>query len=319
MSAELAILNKAKKDSGNTVVIYKNDFDSNTMVDISDKFFGGEVETTPNDISDSTAVLDSLTDATNTIDCGFSSDGLNFYVSDNTSHTITQYVLTIPWDISTRTFSLETAVLNTVASFEFSNDGLFLIGGTFGAVLYKYELTSAYDLSTINTTAIQTVNLPTLLSSIFYGFRFNNDGTKLFQCTFNDNSIIEYNLSTAYDLTSLNAGAEYFLTTNTQGIMFNNSGERCYLTTSVGTIHQWILSTAFDLSTATYNTVVFYGQSTRKFGFTVSGDGLYFYVAAFDLNSIEVGTLNSGTLNSFISSPPLVINPNDSYKIVVMK
>ena len=53
MSAELAILNKAKRDSGNTRVIYKEDFDGGTMVDISDKFFGtsnnGPVEN-PNDL-----------------------------------------------------------------------------------------------------------------------------------------------------------------------------------------------------------------------------------------------------------------------------
>ena len=40
MSAELAILNKAKRDSGATRVIYKEDFDGATMIDISEKFFG---------------------------------------------------------------------------------------------------------------------------------------------------------------------------------------------------------------------------------------------------------------------------------------
>jgi len=40
MSAELAILSKANNNSGDTRVIYKEDFDGATMVDISEKFFG---------------------------------------------------------------------------------------------------------------------------------------------------------------------------------------------------------------------------------------------------------------------------------------
>jgi len=42
MSAELAILTKAKNNSGQTTVIFKEDFDPEVMVDISGKFFNGE-------------------------------------------------------------------------------------------------------------------------------------------------------------------------------------------------------------------------------------------------------------------------------------
>jgi len=40
MSAELAILNKAKNNSGDTIVIFKEDYDEEWMLDISEKFFG---------------------------------------------------------------------------------------------------------------------------------------------------------------------------------------------------------------------------------------------------------------------------------------
>ena len=69
----------------------------------------------------------------------------------------------------------------------------------------------------------------------------------------------EYNLSTAYDVSTASYVHRYSVLANSQlayGMSFNNDGTKMYIVNPYGTsddIDEYILSTAFDVSSASYS------------------------------------------------------------------
>ena len=150
--------------------------------------------------------------------------------------------------------------------------------------VYKFTLSSAWDLSTIaDWTPTQTFSIASTSAGeqtagmgasdhIPQSFWFNNDGTKIFFWTADGNAVsedhlLEYPLSTAYDLTSggtriwhkfidgsdplnqLQSGDSFVPIS----IEFNDDGTKLFGTVSqsgyVRGITSWTLGTAWDIST----------------------------------------------------------------------
>ena len=159
----------------------------------------------------------------------FNNDGSKFYIVEGVTTIFYEYNLSTNYDITSASFvqSKSGFPAITQSGFQFNADGTKLISIR-GDDLHEHALTSAYDISTLNTTAANSVNLDTVLvdngsnttfpnTSNSAGLnidngRFNSDGTKLFISNerHGNNSTADQRffqsfvigLSSAYDITS---------------------------------------------------------------------------------------------------------------------
>ena len=159
----------------------------------------------------------------------FNNDGSKFYLVEGTTTIFYEYNLSTNYDLSTASFvqSKSGFPAITQSGFQFNGDGTKLISIR-GDDLHEHALTSAYDISTLNTTAANSVNLDTVLvdngsNPTFPGTssgsgllldngRFNSDGTKLFLSNERHGNVstssqqffshFVIGLSSAYDITS---------------------------------------------------------------------------------------------------------------------
>jgi hypothetical protein len=115
--------------------------------------------------------------------------------------------------------------------------------------------------------------------------KFKSDGTKLYMLGGNNDIVFEYNLSTAYDLTTaaynsvnLNISSQE---TTPAGIEFSSDGTKMYVVgTAQDKVFQYTLTTAWDLSTASYASISFsISQDTNPVAVTFNADGTKMYVA----------------------------------------
>ncbi len=136
----------------------------------------------------------------------------------------------------------------------FSPDGLkMFVTGT--VTVYEYNLTNAWDVSTafyssnsLNLSVQDTVNL---------GLYFKNDGLTFFTVGSVNDSIYEYSLTTAWDITTASySGNSFSVSTETgipTGISFNPNGLEMFVTDNGTKIFKYDLATAWDITTASYS------------------------------------------------------------------
>ena len=156
-----------------------------------------------------------------------------------------------------------------------------------GTWQYNSQLTSVNDLSSTSST-------PVALSSSFQSvtgnypdsFTFADSGNKAY---FVDDfvNIHQFNLSTAYDVTTMTSASSSYNHTQTsnaaQGVHFKTDGTKFYLM-SLNYLFGFSCSTAFDLSTVSYdgsvnlNTGMGSGNLNSGKGITFKPDGTKFYV-----------------------------------------
>ena len=85
---------------------------------------------------------------------------------------------------------------------------------------------------------------------------FNDNGTKLFVLGFSGKDINEYDLSSAYDISTASFSQNAAITgTNVYGMFFREDGLKLYGVGLAGVVYQHSLSTAWDISTLTYDGV----------------------------------------------------------------
>ncbi len=223
----------------------------------------------------------------------------------------TLYYSLIP-DFSTATegsLSVSLSGQETAASdIEFSNDGLklFVIGSGTDAI-YEYTLTTAFE---ITTAAYSGSSLSVSAQDISpQGIVFNQDGTKLFMVGTGSGAVHEYNLTTAFDLSTATASGTSFTTstedTSPMGIDFNPEGSKMYIIGTTGdAIYEYDLTTNFDISSAAYGSanLSVASQSTSPSDLELSPDGAYAFVldqSANTITSYEMSTnhqINTGSV-----------------------
>ena len=207
----------------------------------------------------------------------FKPDGLKMYVVGNIGDDVNEYDLSTAWDISTASFLQLFSVAaqeTTPSGLFFKPDGtkMYIIGST-GQDVNEYDLSTAWDISTASflqlfSVATQEIN-PT-------GVFFKPDGTKMYITGATGDDVNEYDLSTAWDISTASFLQLFSVATQEstpQGLFFKNDGSVMYIVGETSdTVYQYQLSTAWDISTATYS------QPTTK----------YFSVAAQDLTPTDV-------------------------------
>jgi hypothetical protein len=177
----------------------------------------------------------------------FKPDGTSFYITnDSTTDTVQQFNLSTAWDISTATYiTAYTFTQDTLPSgLEFSPDGtkMHLIGDTNNTV-YQFALSTPWDLTTTATTPTYTFSVATQETSP-QGIEFNSDGTKMYIVGVGADAILQYNLSTPWNITTAvydsrliaaaggypvgNITDIYIDISNNIALLIDNSGDRVY-------------------------------------------------------------------------------------------
>lgn len=225
----------------------------------------------------------------------FKPDGTKMYIVGFSSDSVHQYSLSTAFDLSTASYdSVSFSVSSQDGSpykAKFNDDGtkMYMVGISTDAV-YQYSLSTAYDLSTGSydsvTFSVSGQDLTPL------GLSFKPDGTKMYVVGSTNDSIFQYSLSTAFDLSTASYDSVSFSLatqeTSPHDAAFSPSGESMYIIGSSGdAVYEYSLSTAWDVSTATYvQNFSISAQDASPTGLAFNSDGSKMYITGNTNNSV---------------------------------
>jgi DNA-binding beta-propeller fold protein YncE len=224
----------------------------------------------------------------------FNSSGTKMYIIGRTNKKVYTYTLSTAYDLSTASYDslpLNVSSQETIPiSFTFSSDGtkLYVVGASNDTV-YQYSLSTAYDVGTASydSVSFSVASQEQTPSAV----RFNSDGTKMYISGSNNDTVFQYSLSTAYDLSTASYDAVSFSgssqSTSMNGFSFKPDGTKMYMV-SYNAIYQYSLSTAYDVSSASYDSVSFSvaSQEGNAYNITFNGDGTKMYVIGRNSDSV---------------------------------
>ena len=231
--------------------------------------------------------------------------GTSMYIGSTVSATfrIHQYTLSTPWDVSTASFTRTLAPTNISNDngnyFKLSYDGTKLYicdGHSTNKTIDQHTLSTPYDLSTASYSTQTTSATNNLLNEIGTGFLetfdINSTGTKFIVCDTNGDSVSEYSISTAWDLSSTITRLSGDLGTG-NGINGNWCGGQ-YVGDSVAADRELMLNAAIGNQKTFYNYSL--GKSHAiKFPSSVQGDTFFQPTSQNATISIKFDTWDGGT------------------------
>lgn len=203
------------------------------------------------------------------------------------------------WNLSTATYLQSFDVTSEDGSpigVEFNTDGskMYILGGSTDTV-YEYNLSSNFNV----TTAIILQNSgvlseDTAMSSI----RFKPDGLKMYTIGDTNNKVYEYNLSLAWDVTTVAFLQDFSLATqdtSPQGVFFKSDGLKMYVTGNQNDkVYEYDLGVAWDVTSAVIlQDFTVSGQDGFPFDIFFKSDGLKMYLIGSTNDSIYEYSLSS--------------------------
>jgi len=259
----------------------------------------------------------------NPTDVTFNNDGTKMYVTGSGFDRIYQYSLSTAFDLSTASYdSVDFSVTSQdtgPTAMIFNNDGTKMYVTGFGSdTIFQYSLSTAFDLSTASYDSVSfSVSSQ---DGIPAGLSFNDDGTKLYMVGDTNDSVYQYSLSTAFDLSTASYDSVSFSVssqdTSPRFVVFKPDGTKMYVGgQSSDAIYQYSLSTAFDLSTASYDSVSFSvtTEDTSPSGMSFNSDGTKMYMVGFGTSdsvhqystgsTLTTATFDTSTGNYFTHTP----------------
>ncbi len=200
-----------------------------------------------------------------------------------------------------------------------STDGTKLfIGIQDPDAMLEFTLTTPGDITTILGTYVEKA-MPDLPSNPYW-FRFNNEGTVLFTSnqtgTGDDNYLYQYNLSSAWDVTTLIYIKKYKynvgnFTYQTRSVDVSADGMKLYLTlydsvAAEGYLREYTLGSSWDLGNVVLANSIFLPQGNASNNNLFAKDGL-------EVTGIIQGDFNRRLLfaEPFDISSTMTIDPNE--------
>jgi DNA-binding beta-propeller fold protein YncE len=215
----------------------------------------------------------------------FKPDGTKLYLIDSLDDDIDEYNLSTAWDLGTASYNQTKSVQardNTPTGISFNDDGTVMyFTGAQGDDINQYILSTAWDISTATYDTRLIVSSQTTSPQDVY---LKPDGTKLYVISnTSPASVLEYDLSTAWDVNSASYNQSKDITANTTysyALFFKPDGTKMYVTNAYGSVDEYDLSTAWDISTASYSQRVdFVSISNSPTGLYFKDDGTKMYIA----------------------------------------
>lgn len=145
---------------------------------------------------------------------------------------------------------------NNPRAVAFKSDGTKMyVSGVQNSTVYQYSLSTEWDVS---TASYDNVSMSTSSQSNQpQGLAFKSDGTVLFVAASIEDRVYQYNLSTAWDLSTASYASKNFSVSGQDGtpsgLFVKPDGTTTYVIgNGTDTVYQYALSTAWDASTASY-------------------------------------------------------------------
>lgn len=237
----------------------------------------------------------SLTDSS-PMDLYFKSDGTKLYYVGAGNDTVREYTLSPAWDLNGATLAAQ-ANVSTLASMTipsgifFKSDGSKMYVGGYGTdAIYEFDLSTAWDISS-SSISYNSVSLDVSgVDNIPFGLFFKPDGTKMYFSGDQYDVIQEYNLSTAWDISSSSASfnqSSPSIIPSPRGLYFTSDGLNVFISsndTNQRNVTHYSLSTAWDVSSIEF---------VRDFDLTGTGETNP-YGSWFKPDGTKFYTLGSG-------------------------
>ena len=223
------------------------------------------------------------------------SDGISTgFDSANAIFTATVVITYVPWDVTVLSVgtsgyaynlsgAVDTGTNISLSSTQehFSSDGLTLITVNSSTQVGSHDLSTAYDMSTITASQAYNISEETSVEDA----RFSSDGTKMYVVGITNDTVYQYSLSTAFDVSSASYDSVSFAINGQESapraLAFSSDGTKMYISGNSGDdINEYDLSTAWDLSTASYSQVfslATYQQTPLNIEFSSDGTKLFIY------------------------------------------
>jgi len=140
--------------------------------------------------------------------------------------------------------------------------------------------------------------------------KFNTDGTKMFIVGESGDKVNEYDLSTAFDISTLSFSRDFSVASQDnrpQGLFFNANGTKMFVVGLQGDkVYEYSLSTGFNLSTAAYTQFFsISAQEVNPTGLAFNTDGTTMFVVGSSGDKVYEYTLSTGfdiSTASFVDS-----------------
>ena len=232
---------------------------------------------------------------TNPFGCFFKPDGTKMYMVGDLNNTVYQYSLSTSWDVSTASYdSVSFSILgqeDLPSGIFFKPDGSKMyISGQRGDDLNQYSLSTAWDIS---TASFDSKTLLLNQSTNPYGCFFKPDGTKFYSVDAASNTVYQYSLSTAWDVSTGSYDSVSFSVSAQETaatlLYFNDTGSIMYVGGQItDSLYEYSLSTAWDVSTSTYSGTSFSlaPQETSPSGIFFKPDGTKMYMVGLGNDTI---------------------------------
>lgn len=169
----------------------------------------------------------------------FKPDGTTLYTIGSSSDAVSQWSLSVPWDISSTSYVQQFSVSTqdtfpTAVHFKTDGTKMFVMGLT-GDDINEYDLSTAWDISTAAFNQSFSVISEDGQS---YGLFFKPDGTKMYTTGTAGDEANEYDLSTAWDVSTASYLQNFSLGTGTTtgfriGIFFRQDGTQMFAVSAV--------------------------------------------------------------------------------------
>lgn len=252
----------------------------------------------------------------------------------NVDAVVRQSSMSTAWDLSTATD--DSVTYNCVAETSSPRDIFFKSDGTKLYIadagtdkIFQYSLSTAWDISTASYDSV-FLAVGTQDTNIL-SIEFNPDGTKFWLLGGTNQSVYEYDLSTAWDLSTASYASVYFSVSSQAGyalgMTFSSDGAKMYVTDNTGDdIYQYSTTTPEpvtwtdpDLANASYDSVSFnvVAEETAAAGLFFKPDGTKMYTVGYygqEVNEYALSTawdITSASATSFLSVSAKDTAPRD--------
>ena len=246
-----------------------------------------------------------------------------------------------PWfdlrTVTSTTDSSDASWINNLHGIKFNSDGTILLAAADDAYIYRWDLSTGYDITTATFNNRFYTSL--FLADDAQIFDVKPDGTELF--IKNTSSVIKaFTMSTAWDVTTLSTNTSKDLNVGSlisgatlRGFEFKSDGTKFYITrqSSSTVLYECSMSTAWNPSTATQTDSLDVGSTryTRSVLFKPDGTSLHLFdtigndVRKFSLTTAwDISTATEDTSQAMDQLMPNATNGtqwnNDGSKLIAV-
>lgn len=197
----------------------------------------------------------------------FKPDGTKMYIAGQSGDDINEYTLSIPWSVSTASYSQ--AYFHNADN---TPTGLFI----------HPKGVNIYFTGTTNTRVYQYTIGGKVTGTFPNDIYFKPDGTRCYVMDDGSNSVLQYNLSTPWDVCTATGNDNFSVGTlesTPHAITFKYDGTKMYVYGQTGDdINEYNLSTPWDITTAVFGQVSSVLGISSPQGIDIKPDGTKMYI-----------------------------------------